>query len=180
MPRLTAALLVLTSAALAGGAPYTASDAAVQFAYRVTLIPVSGSANALSAATSLDFDDLRATRATVKVDLTSLKTGIGLRDRHAREALGAGEHPQAVFTVTGYSGPARIAPGQTLKGEVRGTFALKGVTRPLTAPVTLSRSGDRLRVETQFTLHPQDHGVSVPGADQTTTVTATFTLRPAP
>ncbi|MFK7603005.1 MULTISPECIES: YceI family protein [Deinococcus] len=177
MKPMIAALLALATAAQAA-APYTASNATVKFSYRVTLIPVNGDANALSAASTLDFARLSATRATVKVDLTSLKTGIALRDRHAREALGAAEFPQAVFTVTGYRGPDAIAAGQTLKAEVTGTFALKGVTRAVTAPVTLTRTGDTLKVNTEFVIHPQEHGVKVTGADQNTTVTATFTLQP--
>lgn len=169
---------VQTPAQTPAQAPFQAGNASVRFAYRVTLIPVNGTANALSSAVRLNFDDLAATRATVRVDLTSLRTGIGLRDQHAREALGAAEHPEAVFTVTKFSGPDRIAPGQTLGGQVSGAFALKGVTRPLTAPVTLSRAGDTLQVTTEFTIFPQEHGVQVRGADQTTTVRVAFTLTP--
>lgn len=177
MKKMFVALVALASAAQAA-APYSASNATVKFSYRVTLIPVNGDANALSAATTLDFAKLSATRATVKVDLTSLKTGIALRDKHAREALGADEFPQAVFTITGYRGPESIAAGQTLKAEVTGTFALKGVTRPVTAPITLTRTDRALTVNTEFVVRPQEHGVRVTGADQTTTVTAEFTLKP--
>lgn len=177
---LLALLLGGAAPALAPPTPFNATDAQVSFAYRVTLIPVKGTAHALSAATSLDFERLDATRATVRVDLASLKTGIALRDRHAREALGAAEHPEAVFTLGRYQGPASIAPGQTVKGEVSGTFSLRGVARPITAPVTLSRQGERLNVQTRFTLQPRDHSVNVRGADQTTTVTASFTLAARP
>lgn len=173
---LLAALLGPAAPALAPPAPFGATDAQVRFDYRVTLIPVRGTANSLSAATALDFARLDATRATVRVDLASLRTGIALRDRHAREALGTAEHPEAVFTLNRYQGPASIAPGQTVRGEVSGSFLLRGVARPVTAPVTLTRQGERLNVETRFVLQPRDHGVNVRGADQTTTVTARFTL----
>jgi polyisoprenoid-binding protein YceI len=177
---LLALLFSPAAPALSPPTPFSATGAQVSFAYRVTLIPVRGTAHALSAATSLDFARLDATRATVRVDLASLKTGIALRDRHAREALGAAEYPGAVFTLNRYQGPASIAPGQTIKGEVSGTFLLRGVARPVTAPVTLTRQGERLNVQTRFTLQPRDHGVNVRGADQTTTVTASFTLAARP
>ncbi|WP_309571250.1 YceI family protein [Deinococcus sp.] len=174
---MAAPALLLSLPALAQ-APYRATDATVKFAGRVTLIPVNGTADALSSATSLDFANLNATKAMVSVDLTTLKTGIGLRDQHAKEALGAAEHPQAVFTLNSFTGASSIAAGQTLKGQVTGTFALKGMTKPLTAPVTLTRTGDRLNVSTEFVIHPHEHGVVVRGADQTTTVTVNFSLTP--
>lgn len=175
---LLALLLGGAAPALAPPVPFSAADAQVTFAYRVTLIPVRGTAHALTATTSLDFGRLDATRATVRVDLSSLRTGIALRDRHAREALGAAEHPAAVFTLNRYQGPGTIAPGQTVQGEVSGTFSLRGVARPVTAPVTLTRQEGRLSVQTRLTVQPRDHGVNVRGADQTTTITASFTLVP--
>lgn len=179
-PALLSALLgaTLLSATLLAGAQgaVRASDASVTFAYRVTLIPVTGSVNALSSSGTLDFADLQATRATVRVDLGSLKTGIALRDEHAREALGAAEHPTATFTLNRFDGPTRVAAGQTVTGDASGSFTLNGVTRPLRAPVTLTRSGERLNVRSAFTLRPQEYGVNVRGADQTTSVTVNFTL----
>ncbi len=157
---------------------FKASNAKVEFAYKVTLIPVNGTANALTTKTTLDFEQLNKTKATVQVDLNTLKTGIGLRDEHAREALGAKEYPQATFNLLQYSGPQSIAGGQTVKGNVSGNFTFKGVSKPLKAPVTLTRTGNTLLVNTMFNINPQAHGVRVKGGDTKTRVTVTFTLMP--
>ncbi|WP_189102908.1 YceI family protein [Deinococcus knuensis] len=177
LPLTLAAALVVTAAAQA--ATVRVRDGSVGFAYRVTLIPVNGTVNAVqSSDTTLDFAALRRTRTTVTVNLAALKTGIALRDEHAREALDARNFPNASFTLENFSGPERIQDGQAVQGDVTGTFTLRGVPRPLRAPVTLTRRGNSLNVQATFTVNPQAHGVNVKGGDTSTRVTVNLTLAP--
>ncbi|MCD0174684.1 YceI family protein [Deinococcus sp. 14RED07] len=177
LPVLLTAALVVTAAAQT--ATVRVRDGSVGFAYRVTLIPVNGTVNAVqSSDTTLDFAALRRTRTTVTVNLAALKTGIALRDEHAREALDARNFPNASFTLENFSGPERLPDGQAVQGDVTGTFTLRGVPRPLKAPVTLTRRGNSLNVKATFTVNPQAHGVNVKGGDTSTRVTVNLTLAP--
>ncbi|MGM9320612.1 YceI family protein [Deinococcus aquaticus] len=180
--RRTATLLALPAAlafmAAAQAVTLRVTDGSVGFAYRVTLIPVNGTVNAVTSDTTLNFTDLPRTRTTVTVNLGALKTGIALRDGHAREALDAAKFPNVSFTLGNFRGPDRIADGQTVMADVTGTFTLRGVSRPLNAPVTLTRRGNTLNVKTAFTVNPQAHGVTVRGGDTSTRVTVNLTLAP--
>ncbi|WP_424949887.1 YceI family protein [Deinococcus sp.] len=161
--------------------PYTSvpGSGKVEFAYRVTLIPVNGNTPDVQASATADLSHLNSATAQVTVALANLKTGIGLRDRHALDALGAREYPNVSFVLSRLSDAATVADGQsvTLTGE--GTFTLRGVTKSLKTPIKLTRQGQQLRVYTTFDIHPQDYGVNVIGADGTTTLKVTFVLAPA-
>ena len=177
-------LTALASQATAQTTAYKSvpGSARTDFAYRVTLIPVNGSTGDVQASANVDLSRLNSSSAQVMVALANLKTGIGLRDRHALEALGAREFPNVSFVLSKLSNAAAaasaVADGQsvTLMGE--GTFTLKGVTRPLKAPIKVTRQGQNLRVNTSFGIRPQDYGVNVVGADGSTTIKVTFVLAP--
>ncbi len=172
-------LPLLSSVATAQGASYTAAGGAkAHFDYRVTLIPVSGDLGDLSAQASFDPQNLAGASAIITVKLDDLKTGIALRDRHAREALGADQFPNVVFTLKQLSGARSLPEGQIVSATASGLISLKGVERPLTAPIKLTRRGENVEVRTQFKVQPKDHGVVVTGADQTTTLDVSFVLKP--
>jgi polyisoprenoid-binding protein YceI len=150
-----------------------------EFAYRVTLIPVKGSTGDLKASASVDLLHLKTSAAQVSVALGQLSTGIGLRDRHAREALGAAEYPNVSFVLSSLSDVDSVSDGQSVTVTGQGRFTLKGVTKPLKVPIVLTRQGQQLRVATTFQIHPQDYGVNVIGADGTTNIKVAFILAPA-
>lgn len=105
----------------------------------------------------------------ITVDLASLDTGIPLRDRHMRENhLETARYPAAVFRggrLNGLAGRA-LSPGQTVRGEVEGSFLLHGIERPLKVPVEVTREqddeGERLRVRAAFGVRLADHEISRP------------------
>lgn len=70
----------------------------------------------------------RVTASDVEVDLKSLTTGIGLRDKHLKERLKANEHPIAkLIKAEGQSGKGKATieiRGQ--KKDVSGTYEIKG------------------------------------------------------
>lgn len=102
----------------------------------------------------------------IEVDLASLDTGIGLRDRHMRDRhLETDEHPVAVFTgeaVTASSQPA-LSAEQAVEIVVQGRLSLHGITQPrvVTATVLLTAEGN-LRVETEFEVKLSDHDIDRP------------------
>lgn len=167
-----AGLLALASAA---GAPYAASGGNATFEYRVTFVNVKGTIEGVSSTVELSADDLAATTGTVTVPLSDLKTGNGLRDSHAKGALNTGEFPNATFRLEKLTG-GKLMEGQTLATSASGTLTVKGVSKPISAPVKATLSGGKVNVSAQFKFNPLDHGVRYPGGADNITVNVSFVL----
>jgi polyisoprenoid-binding protein YceI len=178
-----AALLTsaLTVTALAVNQPYSVANtpaASAEFNFRVTLIPVPGHVNAVSAKLNFDPKNLAKTSGSVSVNLAKLDTGIGLRDEHARGYLGADKHPNAIFNLTRIVGVTSLEAGKEVKATAVGTFDLNGILTPLSAPITLKLEGQRIKVSTAFDVTLGDHKINIPGADQKVDVKVNFMLEP--
>lgn len=173
-PFALAALLALSSAP-AAPAPYGASGGSATFDYRVAFVDVRGVMSGVSSAVTLDPTDLAATTGTVTVPLSDLKTGIGLRDSHARGALDTAEFPSATFTLQTLTG-GRLSEGQSLATTATGTLTVRGVGRPISVPVKATLNAGRVNVSTQFKFNPLDHGVRYPGGADVITVNVNFAL----
>jgi polyisoprenoid-binding protein YceI len=177
---LTAAMTVT---ALAVNQPYTVANtpnASAEFNFRVTLIPVPGKINAVSAKLNFDPKNLAKTSGSVSVKLAKLETGIGLRDEHARGYLGAEKHPNAVFKLERITGITTLEAGKEIKASAIGTFDLNGIATPLSAPITLKLEGKRIKVSTMFDVTLSEHNISIPGSDPKVDVKVNFTLEPKP
>ncbi|MDV6373997.1 YceI family protein [Deinococcus arenicola] len=169
---LVVALLTLASAA---GAPYAAGGGSATFQYRVTFVNVKGTMTGVSSSVELNADDLAATTGTVSVPLVDLKAGNSLRDSHAKGALDTGEFPNATFTLEKLTG-GTLMEGQTLATTGSGTLTVKGVGKPITAPIKATLSGGKVNVSTQFKFNPLDYGVRYPGGADSITVNVAFVL----
>lgn len=167
---------VLRSSAPA--AVVTSTSGVAHFNFRVTGIPVPGTVAGVKADVAFRPKDLTHTTGQVRVNLSGLKTGIALRDEHARNYLGVQAHPNAVFTLTGVEGAKTLSSGRPVQAFALGTFALNGVSVPLRAPVTLALNdaGNEVRVQTRFDVTFAKHHIKIPGADPRTDVTVAFRL----
>jgi polyisoprenoid-binding protein YceI len=171
----------LTLSALAASPNYQVASkpvATAEFNFSVTLIPIPGRINAVSANLNFDPKNLSKTTGTVSVALAKLDTGIGLRDEHGRNFLGAEKHPNAIFTLNNISGTKTLEKNKEIKATANGKFNINGINKPLSAPITLKFDGTRVNVSTAFTITLADHNISIPGADPTVSVKVNFTLEP--
>lgn len=96
-----------------------------------------GQTGAIYGEVTVDSDDLSlALKATVTVDLRTLKTGIEKRDEHMHSAdyLDTDKFPDAVFEAAGpvTASTTSLAPGQPVPVTLFGKFTVHGVTRPVT------------------------------------------------
>lgn len=96
------------------------------------------------------------------IDLNTLKTGIGLRDRHMRENyLETKKFPFAEF-----SGKLKTVPtlinGQTVNVVAVGKFKIHGVEKIMEVPGQLSLKGNELLLQANFNVLLSDHKISVP------------------
>ena len=96
-----------------------------------------------------------------EVDLTSLDTGIGLRNRHMRDNyLEVKEHPFAAFGGR----VARAAPlsDGAYRITVQGVFGVHGVEQDRAMTCDLSPVGAGYRVQCTFSALLSDHDIEIP------------------
>jgi len=73
----------------------------VEFRTSAPMEEIVGTTNRVTGVLKADPKHLKAatTTARIEVPLASIKTGIAMRDGHVAKALGADEHPKAVFQL---------------------------------------------------------------------------------
>ena len=105
--------------------------------------------------------DLASSEFYFEVDLASLDTGIGLRNRHMRDNyLETDEFPFASFAgrVTGLT---QKAPGR-YQAVAEGTFSIHGVQQDRAIVCDAEVVGGGLRVSCSFQILLSDHGIPIP------------------
>ena len=102
----------------------------------------------------------------LEVDLTSLDTGIELRNKHMRENhLDTKDHPTAVFTGGTLSGiTQRNLTAGPATFDIEGTMLLHGVSRRLRAACTLTfdAAAQRLQARCTFQVALADYQIKRP------------------
>jgi len=105
-------------------------------------------------------------RASIAVPVRSMRTGIEKRDEHlsSDEWLAADKHPSIRFELAQVNPKKISARGANVwAGTVEGSFFLKGITKNISVPVTITREGnDRVIVEGRFPVKLSDHNVRGP------------------
>jgi polyisoprenoid-binding protein YceI len=97
------------------------------------------------------------------LDLNTLKTGISLRDRQMRDQY----LKTKTFPFAEFKGRLRAPVDRTLRRSqpvvAQGLFTVHGVPRPIDVTGTITPlDADRLRLEAEWTLNLNDHGITVP------------------
>jgi polyisoprenoid-binding protein YceI len=109
--------------------------------------------------------DLKANEAdgqlTIKVPVTHLKTGIGLRDKHLKKYLETDKHPNAQLSVA-RSSLKLPEDNQDTQAKGSGSFTLHGVTKTLPFSYKAKRTGSDYHVQALATVDIRDHGIEVP------------------
>jgi polyisoprenoid-binding protein YceI len=104
----------------------------------------------------LDETEPAAGSGRLTVEVASLDTQNGLRDRHLRgeDFFAVDRHPHATFATT------RVRREDGSRWLVEGRFTLRGITRPLAVPVSVTPTAGGLRLSGELVLNRQDFGVS--------------------
>lgn len=96
-----------------------------------------------------------------EVDLASLDTGIGLRNRHMREDyLHTEDFPFARYT--GAIKSIEPHPEQGYLVYTTGTFDIHGISKEREFECTVTREGEGYRVITEFVVALTDHDIEIP------------------
>lgn len=96
-----------------------------------------------------------------EVDLNTLDTGIGLRNRHMRENyLETDQFPKASFK--GKIVKADTMQADSFQVQVQGTMSIHGVDRQMDVNGTIKKMNGSLRIRTQFVVKLSDHNIKIP------------------
>lgn len=176
--RVALLLTALVLAAPTSGQTYASEEGTVTFTSRVPLHTFTGTSERLNGQI-----DLGSGAVDFYVDLETLETGIGRRDRDMRETLGTDRFPFAEFTgrLTTRFDPARDGPQPA---RASGTFTLHGVALPLAVAGTLERTRRGLRLRAAWEVRLDDHDITPPRllmmkVDEVQAVEIDIVLRPS-
>ena len=132
---------------------------------------INGLTNDVNGSVTFDVGDLTTLRGTISLSTTSLKTGIDLRDEHLRSAnwLDADSYPIITFAIKSVNNIESVESNK-LTAKVTGNFTAHGVTKEITADVTMTyldeseqtqkrAPGDLLGVQATFNITLSDYEV---------------------
>ncbi|MCL6258859.1 YceI family protein [Aquiflexum sp. TKW24L] len=130
----------------------------VEFLSKASLNEFTGVSNTLNGLVDLDknmFDFF--------IDLNTIKTGIGLRDKHMRENyLETKKFPFAEFTGKIDALP-NLTKGQSQNVTAKGKFKIHGVEREISVPGKLTMvSENEMKLEAKFKVMLSDYNIDIP------------------
>jgi polyisoprenoid-binding protein YceI len=137
---------------------YTLSDinSEVGFIIKNFGIEVRGNFKGLKGKISFDPIDFSSFSINSSVDATTINTGIDLRDNHLRKEdyFNVAKFPLISFVSTSVSNSTRS--GTLL---VAGNITMKGVTKQISFPFTITPKGDGYLLAGKFEIDRRDFGV---------------------
>jgi polyisoprenoid-binding protein YceI len=151
---------------------------AIQFSLDSLLEPIAGTASGITGTVTFDPAAPNATTGTITVAADSLIVPNDSMTEHMHGAgwIDVATHPIITFTINQLSD---VTPaGRGLKATAHGTFTLKGVSKDLAVPVTVTHlpdalgartrpenKGDLLVVRGEFTIERGEFGIK-PGENE--------------
>jgi len=132
---------------------------------------ITGLSNDVRGSVTFNVSDISTLKGTVSISAASLKTGIELRDGHLQSNnwLDAESYPEITFVIKSVSDVTSLGDNK-LEAKVLGDFSAHGVTKEITADVTMTyldesektkarAPGDLLGVEAKFNITLSDYDV---------------------
>ena len=145
------------------------------FTSEATLETIHGRTTAVSGTIDADAANANDAKVNVSIDLTTLDTGISMRNDHMRNRfLQVEQFPKADFKSVSITGPKTVAANKPAEFTVSGDMTIHGVTKRVTAPVRvvlipeseLTKSsrgpGDWIHATAEFAIKLSDFGIAVP------------------
>lgn len=175
----TIALLTLLSLAAATAAPQTFDFTDpkgvnhAKFTLDAPLEAISGVANGVSGTITIDPEKPEATSGSITIATSTLHVENSVMKEHMLGAdwLDAAKNPKITFTVKSLK-DYKVSDGKA-SATVVGTFALKGVTKEIEVPATVTllpgkladRTGGKMKgdlavLRTNFTIKRSDFGIN--------------------
>lgn len=143
----------------------------ISFTLDATLESVSGTATGISGTVAYDHTNPAATSGSIAVASESLHVGNPKMKEHLHSAgwVNVGEFPEIVFELASLHDV--VTEGNKTEAIAKGTLTLKGVTKTIEAPVSLTylegylakrfpkKEGDLLVLRSTFSISRKDFGI---------------------
>lgn len=111
---------------------------------------------------TLTVADDRLTEALVEIDMTTVRTDSGSRDRQFIDIVNVRDHPTASFELTEAVALTSLVSDGDLRATATGILTIAGVERPAQAQVTVLNTADGLQAAGQIEISFADFDVSAP------------------
>lgn len=141
------------------------------FTSKALIVKFSGRTSKVEGEGEIDINNpAKNPKGLVTIDVPSFDTGIPLRNEHMRGMIEADKYPTATFKLKSLKAPKLVA-NSAVEGTVTGDLTFHGVTKAVTAPVSLVylpeadknyRPGDWVAVSTSFNIKLSDYGLNLP------------------
>jgi polyisoprenoid-binding protein YceI len=137
---------------------FKTESGSMEFLSKASLNEFTGKSNTLNGLV-----DLEKNMLDFFIDLNTIKTGIGLRDKHMRENyLETKKFPFAEFTGKVDAIPT-ISKGQSADVTAKGKFKIHGVEREIAVPGKLTMLSDKeMMLEAQFKILLSAYNIEIP------------------
>jgi polyisoprenoid-binding protein YceI len=115
----------------------------------------------------------RAKNANFNVDVSKLKSNEDKRDNRIRTTgLETDRYPQATFAVTKpIDIPGDAVDGKVVNVQADGDMTMHGVTRKVSIPLQVQRSGDQIRIVGNYDFTWDEFGMTAPSVQPFVSVT---------
>lgn len=107
----------------------------------------------------------KSVTGSASFDLTSLDTGIGMRDKHMKEKyLQVDKFPIAKLTIKKMILPTEPGIGKLSAENIpfEGTLSLHGIEKPITGTAKVESDSQKLKIGAIFALNVTDYGIEIP------------------
>lgn len=149
-------VLMLTAAASVSGQAFKDDGGRVEFVSNVPLHSFTGVSDQLVGRIDLDGNTV-----DFYVDLNTLDTGNGKRDKDMRKTLDTSKYPFAEFfgAFATQPDPQKAGPQDV---EVRGRFTIHGVSKTISVPGKVTFGPQGMRVQAAWILRLDDYNIEPP------------------
>ena len=154
MKKINIILLLVFTAGIVSAISWTPTTASVIFYIKNAGVTVDGSLSGLKASVKFDPNDLNNSRIYASVKVNTIKTGIGKRDSHLKEAeyFNAAKYPEITMESSSFS-----KSGDKYNGKFR--VSIKGKVKTINVPFTFTENNSKGTFKGQFKLNRLDFGV---------------------
>jgi polyisoprenoid-binding protein YceI len=132
---------------------------------------VNGIFKTFSGTINFDETKLADSKFSFTIDVNSINTGNGLQNKHAvgAEWFNADKYPNIKFTSSSFE---KTANGYSVKGKLQ----VKDVTKEVTVPFTFTKSGNKGKFVSSFSVDRSTYNVGKPGGDVGNTIKINVTI----
>ena len=161
----------------------------VTFVSEADVENIYGSTHAAKGQTWIDFDALKG-KCSISVPVSTMKTGVDLRDEHLRSDawLDAEQFPDITLSSTGFDLVEKNKAKGIYETKFKGKLTIHGVTKDLETTVKVVKisaemakvfgdGGDWVRVTAGFDVTLKDFNVTIPDGPVVAKVSPTWTVK---